>query len=99
MPSIVRNVALALLLLAGGLAPVHADPRERPAPTGGVLSLLPAPKTTGHSLTIAGQAMRYQATAGTLSLLAGDGAVTAEIFYVSYEMSSRETPADVAQRH
>ncbi len=98
MPSIVRNVALALLLLAGGLAPVHADPRERPAPTGGVLSLLPAPKTTDHSLTLAGQAMRYQATAGTLSLLAGDGAVTAEIFYVSYEMPSRETPADAAQR-
>ena len=78
MPSIVRNVALALLLLAGGLGLAQADLRERPAPTGAFAAPAPRPPTIR---ALAGRAMRYQATAARIAA-AGDGA-TAEIFYVS----------------
>lgn len=77
----------AILLMLGTLiAPGLAETPERPAPTGGVLSLLPAPQTTSHSITIAGRKLDYQAKAGTLSLLSGKGEVTAEIFYVAYTL-------------
>ena len=98
MLSILRNAALALLLLAGGLGPVHAELRERPAPAGGGLCLLPLPKTTDHSLVLDGRTIRYQATAGTLSLLAGDGDVTAEIFYVAYDALPSDPSSEVRQR-
>ncbi|MGX9145427.1 S10 family peptidase [Mesorhizobium sp. 128a] len=77
----------AILLLLGALiGPGLAETPERPAPTGGVLSLLPAPQTTSHSITIAGRKLDYQAKAGTLSLLSGKAEVTAEIFYVAYTL-------------
>jgi carboxypeptidase C (cathepsin A) len=98
MPSMMRNAALALLLLAGGLGCAHAESKERPAPSGGVLSLLPLPQTTDHSLDVAGQTTRYKARAGTLPLLSGNGDVTAEIFYVAYEVRSSEAPPERRQR-
>ncbi|MGX5842604.1 S10 family peptidase [Mesorhizobium sp. ArgA1] len=77
----------AILLLLGALiGPGLAETPKRPAPTGGVLSLLPAPQTTSHSITIAGRKLDYQAKAGTLSLLSGKAEVTAEIFYVAYTL-------------
>ena len=81
-----RELFLVLLLLVGGVGAGHANVAERPAPTGGILSLLPLPKTTDHSIMVAGRKLDYRATAGTLSLLSGKGEVTAEIFYVAYTL-------------
>ncbi|OWK20508.1 hypothetical protein AJ88_29520 [Mesorhizobium amorphae CCBAU 01583] len=39
-----------------------------------MLSLLPSPQTTSHSITLAGRKLDYQSKAGTLSLLSGKGA-------------------------
>jgi carboxypeptidase C (cathepsin A) len=76
---IIGAFGLALLVSAN---PVLAA--ERSAPTGGVLSLLPQPSTTEHSITTPAGTLDYKAETGTLSLLGGDGAVTAEIFYTAY---------------
>jgi len=86
MPFKLKLVPLILLLLAAFAQPLLAETPERPAPSGGVLSLLPPPQTTEHSITIAGRKLDYQAKAGTLSLLSGKGDVTAEIFYVAYTL-------------
>lgn len=79
-----RIAVLVLLLLAGGTGLAGAETPARPAPSGGILSLLPQPQTSDHSVSIAGRTLEYQAKAGTLSLLAGNGDVTAEVFYVAY---------------
>ena len=50
----IQAIALALLLLGGGAGVGHAEVAERPAPSGGVLSLLPPPQITDHSIIIAG---------------------------------------------
>ncbi len=88
MPRILTTVALAfalLLPLGAGLAPsVVAE--ERAAPAGGVLSLLPEPVTSEHRITVGGRTLAYRATAGTLPLLAGNGAVAAEVFHVAYDL-------------
>jgi carboxypeptidase C (cathepsin A) len=81
-----KLIPAIILMLAAFAQPTLAESPERPAPTGGVLSLLPAPQTTSHSITIAGRKLDYQAKAGTLSLLSGKGDVTAEIFYVAYTL-------------
>ncbi|OHV86901.1 S10 family peptidase [Mesorhizobium sp. ORS 3428] len=86
---------LILLTLAAFAPPALAETPERPAPAGGVLSLLPPPQVTEHSITLAGRKLDYQAKAGTLSLLSGKGEVTAEIFYVAY---TQQSPAPAKQR-
>jgi carboxypeptidase C (cathepsin A) len=80
------------------LRDIHAEALERPAPAGGVLSLLPSPQTTDHSISFAGRMLRYQAKAGTLSLLAGNGGVTAEVFYVAYTVPPSEAPPHEQRR-
>ncbi|TPN79627.1 peptidase S10 [Mesorhizobium sp. CU2] len=85
---------LALLALAAFAQPAFAEAPERPAPEGGVLSLLPAPQVTEHSITLGGRKLDYQAKAGTLSLLSGKGDVTAEIFYVAYTQQSSAAAKD-----
>ncbi|MGX7873462.1 hypothetical protein ACVDG5_012435 [Mesorhizobium sp. ORM6] len=80
-----QAITLALLLV-GGLGPGHADVVERPSPSGGVLSLLPPPQASDHSIEIAGHTLDYHANAGTLSLLSGQGEVVAEVFYVAYSL-------------
>ncbi|WP_342641410.1 S10 family peptidase [Rhodoligotrophos ferricapiens] len=93
------KVILVLLLLFGGTAHARpAEPAYRPAPSGGVLSLLPMPQTTEHSIDIGGRKLKYRATAGTLPLLSGDGEVTAEIFYVAYTVPTDEGSLQSAQR-
>lgn len=82
-----RALAVILFLCAGSLCSGQTALAERAAPSGGVLSLLPPPQTTDHSITIAGRTLQYRAKAGTLSLLSGRGDVTAEVFYVSYMLS------------
>ena len=71
MRSASQAIILALSLLVGSVGAGHADLRERPAPSGGVLSLLPLPQTTEHTIAIAGRTLEYRAKAGTLSLLSG----------------------------
>ncbi|HEY6633642.1 MAG TPA: peptidase S10 [Rhizobiaceae bacterium] len=98
MRSFLRNAALALLLLAAGLGSAYAERADRPAPTGGVLSLLPLPQTTQHSIDIGGRTLDYKATAGTLSLLGAKGDVTAEMFYVAYDVEPSPAVPDARQR-
>lgn len=83
-----RFIAVALALMAFSAGSSHAQSPERTAPRGGVLSLLPPPQTTQHSIDIAGRTLQYQARAGTLSLLAANADVTAEIFYVAYQLET-----------
>src|SRR5690606_7068032 len=98
MPFRLSAAALVFLLLSGGVGGARAQSVERPAPSGGVLSLIPAPRTTDHSLAVAGRTLHYQAKAGTLSLLSGNGDVTAEVFYVAYAVSPREAASQDRQR-
>ncbi|HET9963195.1 MAG TPA: hypothetical protein VFQ34_12715 [Nitrospiraceae bacterium] len=86
--------AIVLSILIGSLHAGLTEEAERPAPTGGVLSLLPLPQTTAHSVTVDGRVLQFQAKAGTLSLLSGAGEVTAEIFYVSYTLRPEQAAAD-----
>ncbi|HEV7251557.1 MAG TPA: peptidase S10 [Mesorhizobium sp.] len=77
---------LAVLLLSSG-APAGAQEQQRPAPHGGVLSLLPLPSVTQHSIALpGGETLAYEAKAGTLALLGGAGEITAEIFYTFYKL-------------
>ncbi len=80
------EVVLALLLLIGGLWPAQARSAERPAQAAGAISLLPPGQSTDHSIDIGGRALEYRAKAGTLSLLSGEGEVTAKIFHVGYSV-------------
>ncbi|MER9251194.1 alpha/beta hydrolase [Mesorhizobium sp. M0598] len=95
MPIKLQEIALALLLLVAGVGVGHAETAQRPPPTGGVLSLLPPPQTSDHSILIAGRTLDYEAKAGTLSLPSGKGDITAEIFYIAYALhSGKETGPD-----
>jgi carboxypeptidase C (cathepsin A) len=98
MPFRLSFAALLLFILAGDPGAAYAEATERPAPSGGVLSLLPPPRTTDHSLGIAGRTLHYQAKAGTLSLLAGNSDVTAEVFYVAYTVPPSAASAEGRQR-
>ncbi|RWM16341.1 peptidase S10 [Mesorhizobium sp.] len=95
MRSKLKLVPLILLALTAFAQPARAETPERPAPAGGVLSLLPPPQVTEHSITLGGRKLDYQAKAGTLSLLSGKGEVTAEIFYVAY---TQQSPAPAKER-
>ena len=53
MPSRLKIAALVFLLLAGIPGAARAEATDRPAPSGGVLSLLPLPQTTSVILTLA----------------------------------------------
>jgi carboxypeptidase C (cathepsin A) len=93
-----QGITLVLLLLAGGLGAGHAQVAERPSPSGGILSLLPPPQTSNHTIAIAGHTLGYQAKAGTLSLLSGKGDVTAEISYVAYTLRPEKISGPDSQR-
>jgi carboxypeptidase C (cathepsin A) len=98
MRSSLKIAALFLLILTLVPGTGQTKTADRPAPSGGILSLLPSPKTTEHSITVAGHSLRYQAQAGTLSLLGGKGDVTAEVFYVAYTKSPEQTLARIQHR-
>lgn len=89
------TVALALLAAVPDVGRAQAP--ERSAPGGRVVSLLPGPQTSEHSIEITGRTLKYQAEAGTLSLLGGDAEITAEIFYVAYQLRI-EPRSDLASR-
>ncbi|TIP36980.1 MAG: peptidase S10, partial [Mesorhizobium sp.] len=51
-----KLISLAFLALAAFAQPgFAAEAPERPAPQGGVLSLLPPPQVTEHSITLGGR--------------------------------------------
>jgi carboxypeptidase C (cathepsin A) len=95
MRPLLKIAAVALALLAVGPGVAWTEVAEPPAPTSGVL---PKAQTTEHSIDLHGRMLRYQARAGTLSLLAGNGAVTAEVFYVAYTLRREEAPEQAPQR-
>ncbi|MCO5071954.1 MAG: peptidase S10 [Rhizobiaceae bacterium] len=88
MRQLLKIILFAVSVSVVSAGPSRAEIADRDAPKGGVLSLLPAPQTTQHSITIASGKLDYTATAGTLSLLGGDGGVTAEIFYTAYSVKA-----------
>ncbi|TPK61758.1 peptidase S10 [Mesorhizobium sp. B2-4-15] len=98
MPLKLKLIPLIALMVAAIAQPVLAETAERPVPTGGVLSLLPSPQITNHSITLAGRKLDYQAKAGTLSLLSGKGEVTAEVFYVAYVLQPPASPVKEPRR-
>ena len=65
--------AISVSVVSAGAS--SAQPTDRDAPKGGVLSLLPAPQTTQHSITTSAGKLDYTATAGTLSRLAATAAL------------------------
>jgi len=78
-----KSCALVLLLSAASLA-VWA---EAPAQLTDPVALAPVAeiqKTTSHQTTISGRVIRYQATAGTLTIRSDDGKPAASMFYVAY---------------
>lgn len=77
-------LGLAVLL---AVPPALAQERGAGAPAApGVLSLLPGDASVRQSITVAGRRLDYDATMGTVDLLAGDGRVTAKVFYTSYRL-------------
>jgi carboxypeptidase C (cathepsin A) len=90
MRPLLKIFSVALMLLLAGAGGAGADAPDRPAPKGGVLSLLPPPQTSEHAIDLRGRTLRYLARAGTLSLLGGDGEVTAEVFHVAYTLQPRK---------
>ena len=92
-----RGLAALVLGFVVAVVPAAAQTRS------GALALLPEDRTETHTLVIPsrdGEAERrldYVSEAGTLSLLGGDGAATAEIFHVAYTLAepgenARERP-------
>lgn len=55
---------------------------------------LPADQTTTHSVELPGRTLKFQATAGSIPLLNGDGRLLAEMAYVAYRLEG----ADPAKR-
>lgn len=90
------STALALFICAP-LSSQSQNP-ERGSATTGLLSLLPAPQTTEHSIEVGGRTLRYGARAATLSLLGGNAETTAEVFYVAYSLHPEEPQRETSQR-
>lgn len=79
----VLTVLLSLVLFCGAAAQPKGGHEAKPE--SGLLTLLPAPVDSEHSIALPGGTLSYKAEAGTLDLLGGDGEVTASIFYVAYD--------------
>ncbi|PZM12536.1 carboxypeptidase [Rhizobium tubonense] len=77
-------VTAAIVVLSLGSAPAFAQQQAPGKTGGGVLGLLPADAVTEHVLNAGGQAIHYEATAGTLDLFGPDGNRTGAIFYTAY---------------
>ncbi|MGH6867220.1 MAG: S10 family peptidase [Methyloceanibacter sp.] len=60
-----------------------------------VADRLPPTSVTNHTLTLAGEALRYSATAGTIALRDAQGKTTADIFYVAYAREPRDAKRPV----
>lgn len=83
-----RLSALTVLLslaLSCGLAMAEPKGDSAGRQESGLLALLPPPVRTEHSIALPDGPLSYDAEAGTLDLLGGDGKPTATIFYVAYD--------------
>jgi carboxypeptidase C (cathepsin A) len=89
-----RLVSAAILILPLGVvcaaSLASAEPDDAPPGRGGILSLLPEPSTTKHSIALAGETLNYRATAGTLPIREAAGNTAARIFYVAYSASPQQ---------
>ncbi|HET7412172.1 MAG TPA: peptidase S10, partial [Pararhizobium sp.] len=96
-----RSIFCAFLMLVVGLGTAAAAPQ---APDksgehgGGILALLPPTAATEHSITIAGHTLAYEADAGTIPLLSGDGSLMARMFYVAYHLKQKNAPPTARPR-
>lgn len=97
MPRLPLAVAIVFALLVSAPHPLQGQSPERTG-RGGILSLLPAPQTSENAIEIRGRSLRYQARAGTLSLLGGNAETTAEVFYVAYMLQPEQGGSEIAQR-
>lgn len=88
-----RPLATALLSVLIASAPLAAMAQAPDVPTSassaprassGILSLIPEPARSDHTITVGGETLAYSAEAGTLGLKDGKGDVTAEVFYTAY---------------
>lgn len=82
-------VCLAALLLGGGF--VAADEPAKNQPQAATDRLV----SSEHEITIAGQAIRYKATTGTMAMKDEAGKHKADVFFVAYDrLPAPEKPAD-----
>lgn len=96
-------LASAVLLLASGIFSAHSaekspsstsnSPVETKKDTAAKEST--APVVTDGSVIIAGKAIHYRASAGTLPILGKDGKPTAQVFYIAYTQTNK---VDAAER-
>ena len=94
LAALVASLALAfsLVLPAGAQAPApppagEAGPSRRPPE-----ARLPPDSVTSHVVELPGRTLRFTATAGTIPLNDGQGALQAEVGYVSYVLEG--TPSE-----
>jgi carboxypeptidase C (cathepsin A) len=94
--------AVVLALLASAPAPRAEDaPKGAPAPHADDAAkktppphvALPADVTTEHTLTLAGRALAYRATAGSLPISDAKGEHKADMFYVAYALDGQDAAA------
>jgi carboxypeptidase C (cathepsin A) len=91
-------IFVVALIGVGAVTPASlAQAPKEAIPRIGIQSLLPPPQTTEHQIQIGARAVKYEARAGTVSLLAGDASVTANVFYVSYA-TDRENAAEASRQ-
>lgn len=79
-------LAIGLAVLPAGAAAQRGMPASAPAATAAKPAPVPKERTavTQASVTIAGQTIRYTATAGTLLLYNAEQKATASVFYIAY---------------
>lgn len=87
---------LVVLALSGfGAAPAFADDDDKKDADEESFPELPEDSTTLHQVTINGQVIEYEATAGTITLADEDGDERGHVFYIAY---SKRGETDAAKR-
>jgi carboxypeptidase C (cathepsin A) len=84
---------LLACLLATPLPAIAAEPAEKPAAAAPEPAPLPADKTVRQSAVIAGKALAYDVTVGTVPLFDAKGKKTGEVVYTAYTVPGRAAAA------
>jgi carboxypeptidase C (cathepsin A) len=84
---------LLACLLAMPLPAIAAEPAEKPAAAAPEPAPLPADKTVRQSAVIAGKALAYDVTVGTVPLFDAKGKKTGEVVYTAYTVPGRAAAA------
>jgi carboxypeptidase C (cathepsin A) len=93
------HLLLAAVVMAAASVPgtaeeaAVAEGRAAPAEVQAVAERLPADRSTRHRLALDGRVLEFTATAGTVSLEAGDGREEADITFVAYTVDGAEAGA------